>query len=340
MAIFVQEFVSLKPYNTFGINEQARWFTEVQTISELQEAILWAKKAGVTPFFLGGGSNLLLTEPLHCLVVKLNLKGIAVEENSTGVFLKIGAGENWHQTVLHSLDLGLGGLENLSLIPGTVGAAPIQNIGAYGVELKQVFVSLEALELATLEVKTFTAEQCRFGYRESIFKKEAKGQYVIVSVVLKVNRNAPLHIGYGDVQKTLADWGVDQPTYNDVSRAVIQIRQSKLPDPNEIGNSGSFFKNPEVDKLHVEQLKQTFPDMPGYPVSEITVKVPAGWLIEHAGWKGYREGDAGVHVRQALVLVNYGQATGRQILQLSQRIQDSVQQKFGIQLQAEVNILP
>ncbi len=340
MAIFVQEFISLKPYNTFGVDVRARWFTEVNTIDELKEALRWAQHENVYPFILGGGSNLLWVADPHFLVIKLQLLGFSIQEFSNEVHMKVAAGENWHQTVLKSLELGLGGIENLSLIPGTVGAAPIQNIGAYGVELRQVFVKLEALETSTHDLKTFTAETCNFGYRDSIFKQEAKGKYIITSVTMRLKKNADLNIGYGDIAKTLEDWGIPKPDFNDVSRAVIHIRQSKLPDPKEIGNSGSFFKNPETDKQHFDLLRKEFPDMPGYALSENKVKVPAGWLIEQAGWKGYREGEAGVHARQALVLVNYGHATGQEILALSRKIQDSVQQKFGIWLQAEVNILP
>lgn len=341
MAIIIQQDVSLKPYNTFGIAANARWFVEVETTDQLKEAIAWAENENIEPYFLGGGSNMLLTENLPWLVVKLSLKGISAQDvGNSKVQLTIAAGENWHQTVLHSLDLGLCGLENLSLIPGTVGAAPIQNIGAYGVELQQCFVKLEAFELASLHMHTFSKNDCRFGYRDSIFKQEAKGKYVITSVVLELSKSAEVNIGYGDIAKTLESWNISLPTSADVSRAVIHIRQSKLPNPDEIGNSGSFFKNPEIDEIHYKALKEQFADLPGYPQGNNKMKVPAGWLIEQAGWKGYRKGDAGVHAKQALVLVNYGNATGREILELSHSIQQSVEQKFGISLQAEVNIVP
>jgi len=340
MAIHIQENVSLRHFNTFGIDVKASWFTQVASVEELIEAIDWAQNSNVEPFFLGGGSNLLLISDLDFLVVKLQLKGISFEDAGEKVLMKVASGENWHETVLKSLEMGLGGLENLSLIPGTMGAAPIQNIGAYGVELKQVFVDLDALNLESKKIVTISADACKFGYRDSIFKKEAKGKFVITNVRLSLSKNAQVQIGYGDVSSLLHTWNIFNPTFMDVSKAVVQIRQSKLPDPKEIGNSGSFFKNPEIDLVHFQKLKEQFSGMPSFLLDNDWVKVPAAWLIEQTGWKGFREGDAGVHARQALVLVNYGKATGLELLNLSRRIQDSVHQKFAIWLQPEVNILP
>jgi UDP-N-acetylmuramate dehydrogenase len=295
---------------------------------------------GIERLVLGGGSNVLLTRDFEGLVIKIGLKGIQkIREDQHHVWLKVAAGENWHEFVLHCIEQGYAGVENLSLIPGTVGAAPMQNIGAYGVEIKEVFEELTALNIATQQLVTFDLPTCRFGYRESIFKHEAKGRYIIVDVTFRLNKVPTYHVNYGDIQQTLAEMGVSDLSIKAVSDAVIRIRQSKLPNPAEIGNAGSFFKNPEIPKEQFEQLKAQHPTMPGYETSPATMKVPAGWLIEQAGWKGHRSGNVGVHARQALVLVNYGGGTGLEIKALSEKIQASVFERFGVKLQAEVNFV-
>jgi len=329
---------SLQALNTFGISAKARCFIEARTEAELRAAF----QQNITPLLvLGGGSNMLLTGDFPGLVVKNNLLGKEIiEERDEHVIVRAGAGENWHEFVLWTLERGLGGIENLSLIPGTMGAAPIQNIGAYGVELRDVFHELEAMEIATGEIRTFTAADCQFGYRNSIFKNEWKGKYCITRVALQLTKtNHQINTSYGAIQKTLAERGVTKPTIRDVSDAVIAIRSSKLPDPAKLGNSGSFFKNPEIEPAHFDQLRQAFPNIVSYPGSNGKVKVPAGWLIEQCGWKGQRRGDAGCYEKQALVLVNYGSATGAEIWQLAQDIANSVEEKFGIRLQPEVNVL-
>lgn len=338
--ITIQNNVSLQPYNTFGIDATARFFVVINTVEELTEALQIPDYQDIAKFILGGGSNLLLTQNFEGLVIKINLKGIEkIKEDDQHIWLRVGAGEVWHEFVLYCIEHHYAGIENLSLIPGTVGAAPMQNIGAYGVEIKEVFEELTALDLTTLQLTTYDLPTCRFGYRESIFKHEAKGKTIIVSVTFRLNKNPIFHVNYGDIQKTLAEMGVTDLSIKAVSDAVIQIRQSKLPNPAEIGNAGSFFKNPEIPKVQFEQLKDLHPTLPGYPTSDTTVKVPAGWLIEQAGWKGHRTGNVGVHARQALVLVNYGGGTGLEIKALAQQVQASVFEKFGIRLSAEVNFV-
>ena len=335
----IQNDISLKPYNTFGIDVKAKHFVAITDLISLKEVL--ALKAYPNKFILGGGSNMLLTKDVEELVVHINLKGIEVlSEDHEYVYLKASAGENWHEFVLWCLDHNYGGIENLSLIPGNVGTAPIQNIGAYGVELKDVFVSCEAINLSTNRITEFSKAQCQFGYRESIFKKKEKGKYVITSVTFKLTKtNHILHTEYGAISSQLLHMKVESPTIQDISNAVITIRQSKLPDPKQIGNSGSFFKNPVVSKTHYETLKTTFPDMPCYPISDVQVKVPAGWLIEHVGFKGKTFENYGVHKKQALVLVNYGDADGKDIFQLAKLIQKMVHRIFDITIETEVNIL-
>ena len=336
----IQENFSLKDHNTFGVDVKARFFAEVTGLMQLRKLL----DLSVYPnrFILGGGSNLLLIDDIDALVMHIALKGITLfEEEEDYVIIKAMAGENWHQLVLWCLEREYGGIENLSLIPGNTGTAPIQNIGAYGVELKDVFVSCEAMDLESLELVELSKEQCRFGYRDSIFKKEAKGKYIITSVKLKLTRKAHIiRTDYGGVQEQLNQMGVAVPGIKDVSAAIMHIRQKKLPDPALLGNSGSFFKNPILSKTRVEKLVKNHPEIPVYEVSESQVKVPAGWLIDQCGLKGYRKGDAGVHERQALVLVNYGKASGQEILELSREVQEKVQSKFDILLEPEVNILP
>lgn len=335
----IQENISLKDYNTFGIDVKARFFIEINGLAQLQKVL--ELKSYPEKFILSGGSNILLTNDIEALVMHINLKGISVvEENEDEVQIKVMAGENWHELVLWSLDKGYGGLENLSLIPGSVGTAPIQNIGAYGVELKDVFVGCTAMELESGELIAFDHEACQFGYRDSIFKRSAKGKYIITSVTLKLTkRNHVLNTGYGAIEAELKKNGIVYPTIHDISKAVVAIRQSKLPDPKEIGNSGSFFKNPVIAKKVYEKLKKTYPEVPSYEVDKDHVKIPAGWLIEQCGFKGRRYGNAGVHDKQALVLVNHGNALGGEILELAQLIHQEVDKKFKIRIHPEVNII-
>lgn len=337
----IQENISLKPYNTFGLDANSQQFVSVISIEELQK-VLQSEKAKSQPLFvLGGGSNILLTKDVEGLTLKVEIEGIeVVEETDNHVLVKVGAGVVWHDFVLYSLAKDWGGIENLSLIPGTVGAAPMQNIGAYGVEIKEVFEKLHAVNRITGEIEVFDKDACQFGYRESIFKNTSKNKYVIAEVYFRLTKqNHHLNTTYGAIEDTLKEMGIKNPTIQDVSRAVIAIRQSKLPDPKKIGNSGSFFKNPTIDKIDYEQLKIDYPDMPGYQLPENMVKVPAGWLIEQCGWKGFRENDIGIHKNQALVLVNYGGGRGNDLWQLAQQVQASVRKKFGIELSPEVNVI-
>ncbi|MFN8273347.1 MAG: UDP-N-acetylmuramate dehydrogenase [Flavobacteriaceae bacterium] len=335
----IQRQFSLKSYNTFGIDARARAFVAVNSVDELRQIL--QEQATEKKFILGGGSNMLLTKDIDALVIHVNLKGKKiVQENDDFVWIECQAGENWHEFVLWTLEQNFGGLENMSLIPGNVGTTPVQNIGAYGSEIKDTMTQCEAMKIADGSLRTFSNADCHFGYRESIFKQEAKDQYIITSVTFKLTkRNHNIKTGYGDIQAELAKQGITQPTIQDVSRAVIAIRQSKLPDPKELGNSGSFFKNPVISKVEFDEVQKKFPEVKFFPVSETEVKVPAGWLIEQAGFKGMRVGDAGVHKNQALVLVNYGNATGAEILALSQNIQNTVREKFGISIEAEVNVI-
>ena len=335
----IEKSISLKPYNTFGFDIQSQLFTAVRSAEDLKS--IW--KTTLIPqsntLILGGGSNILFTQNYPGLILKNEIKMRSlIKENNDFVWLKIGGGENWHQAVLWAVENGWGGIENLSLIPGTVGASPIQNIGAYGVELEQVFESLEAFNLDTGKVEVFTHHQCRFGYRDSIFKNEVKGRYFILNVTLKLTKKSAPNISYGDIQNTLDSWGIKAPTIADVSDAVIQIRQSKLPDPLVIGNCGSFFKNPVIPIALLNNILKNNSDLRSFPSKEGHVKIPAAWLIEKSGWKGYRKGDSGVHESQALVLVNYGNALGSEIFSLAKTIQSDVFQNFGVELDMEVNV--
>lgn len=333
------ENFSLKNYNTFGIEAKARQFISVHSVEELKTILL--ENPTQKKFILGGGSNMLLTQDVDALVIHVDLKGKRiVEQTEDFVLVEASAGENWHEFVLWTIGQDFGGLENMSLIPGNVGTTPIQNIGAYGTEIKDTFVSCEAINIETLEIKKFTKEECKFGYRESIFKNEAKGKHIITSVVFKLTKqNHKINISYGDIAAELTKKEIVIPTLKDVSNAIIAIRQSKLPDPKELGNSGSFFKNPIIPKSDFERIHLLHPEMPSYTVSETEVKVPAGWLIEKAGFKGKRFGDAGIHKNQALVLVNYGNATGQEILNVSKDIQKTVKELFDIEIEAEVNVI-
>ncbi len=334
----IEENKSLKNYNTFGIESNARYFASVETVEELKQALI--QKPSEDLFLLGGGSNMLLTGDLEAFVIHLNLKGIEIiQETETEVLVKAMAGENWHEFVLYCIANDFGGLENLSLIPGNVGTAPIQNIGAYGVELKDTFLSCNTLEIETLEERQFSKEECEFDYRNSIFKNAAKGKYIITSVTFKLTKkNHKTSVSYGDIQKNLEERNIDVPTIKDISEAVIAIRQSKLPDPKVLGNSGSFFKNPVVDTETFKTFRRNFPEAPFYEVSATEFKIPAGWLIEKAGFKGQRFGDAGVHKNQALVLVNYGNASGKEIWELAMQIQKRVKELTGIFIEPEVNV--
>jgi UDP-N-acetylmuramate dehydrogenase len=333
----IQTNFSLKNYNTFGISAFAKSFISVTSEDELITVLQQQQDI----FILGGGSNMLLTKDVEKTVVHVNLKGIAItKETEDYVWVTAQAGENWHEFVLWCLERNFGGLENLSLIPGNVGTTPIQNIGAYGVEIKDTMVSCEAIAIKTQEKRVFTNAECAFEYRESIFKKELKDQYIITAVTFQLTKkNHQLKTSYGAIEAELQQKNISNPTIQDVSRAVIAIRQSKLPDPKKLGNSGSFFKNPIIPRTTYEKALQNFPEMPHYKVSEESVKVPAGWLIEQAGFKGKRFGDAGIHKNQALVLVNYGNATGAEIEAVSKDIQKTVLEKFGITIEAEVNII-
>lgn len=335
----IQQDISLKTLNTFGIDAKAKYFVSVNSISELQEVLKLNEYSN--KFILGGGSNMLLTKDIDNLVIHVNLKDIEViSKSNNAVVVKANAGENWHEFVLWCLKHNFGGIENLSLIPGNVGSAPIQNIGAYGVELKDVFLSCEAINVKNQILKTFSKEDCKFDYRESVFKHNIKGEYIITSVTFQLStNNHKLNTDYGTISSQLLDMKIENPTIQDISKAVIAIRQSKLPDPNEIGNSGSFFKNPIISSQHLNKLKTIFPDIPSYVVSENEVKVPAGWLIEKAGFKGKTFGNYGVHKKQALVLVNYGGAKGIDILNLAKLIQKTINRIFDIQIETEVNII-
>lgn len=332
------ENVSLKPFNTFGIAAKASKFQTFSSVEELQKLL---KTIGDQPLLiLGGGSNLLLTQDYDGYVLKNELKGISViKETEDSIYTEVQAGENWHQFVLHCIAKNWAGVENLSLIPGTVGAAPMQNIGAYGIEIKEVFQSLKAVEISSGEIHSFSKEDCQFGYRESIFKKSHKGKYVITSVTFKLDKKPTFNVSYGAIKDTLKDMAVSELSIKAISDAVISIRQSKLPDPAVIGNAGSFFKNPEVEKIDFEGLKAEFSGIPGYQLPSNRVKIPAAWLIEQAGWKGKTFDQIGVHKNHPLVLVNYGEGKGADIRDLAFKIKASVSQKFGIELTPEVNII-
>ncbi|MBA4298650.1 UDP-N-acetylmuramate dehydrogenase [Algoriphagus alkaliphilus] len=335
----IQENISLKPLNTFGIAKNARFFTAVDSEMQLKQALVWAKNQNQNVLILGGGSNILLTKDFDGLVIKIEIKGInLIREDENYTWVKVGAGEGWHDLVRYAIDKNWAGIENLSLIPGTVGASPMQNIGAYGVEIKEVFESLDALNRSSVQMETFSAEACKFGYRESVFKHELKDQYVICTVVFRLKKKPDFRIEYGAIHDVLKEKGITELSIKAVSDAVSEIRMSKLPDPKKIGNAGSFFKNPTISQKQFIELRSVFPEMPGYPTPD-GVKVPAGWLIEQAGWKGKRIGEVGVHAKQALVLVNYGNGEGSDIKALSEKVGQSVMEKFKVQLQPEVNFI-
>ena len=340
MNLRVDTWRSLKPFNTFAVEQRARLFAEANDDAEVRQALALATRHDLPLLVLGGGSNLLLTRDVEALVLRMASRGKRiVAEQDGSVLVEAEAGEPWHPFVLWTLQQGLAGLENLSLIPGTVGAAPIQNIGAYGVEIGDVLAGITALDCETGALRDFSQAECAFGYRDSLFKRQP-GRYVILRVRVRLQRQASsLHLEYGPIRQRLAEQGIIAPTALDVSQAVCAIRREKLPDPSELGNAGSFFKNPLVSAELAERLRAAHPGLVAYPQADGRVKLAAGWLIERAGWKGYREGDVGVHRLQALVLVNYGQATGAQLLQLAQRIQSDIASRFGVALEIEPNVI-
>jgi UDP-N-acetylmuramate dehydrogenase len=340
----IQENISLKHYNTFGIDAKARYFAAFSNTVELSELLTFKPK--LKTFILGGGSNILFIKNFDGLVLRNEIVGIQkLHEDAEYIYVKTGAGENWHQFVLRCIKNNMAGAENLSLIPGNVGASPMQNIGAYGVELKNIFWNLEAFHLKEKKIKTFTLSECEFGYRDSIFKRRYKDQFVILNVTFRMHKHPIFHTSYGAVEQELEKMGVKDLSIGAISQAVINIRSSKLPDPVMIGNAGSFFKNPSADKKKFENLKTKFPNIIGYENVDGSIKLAAAWLIEQCGpkkgvsWKGFRKGDAGCHERQALVLVNYGNASGRDVYDLSEKIRQSVKDKFAVELEREVNII-
>ena len=330
---------SLKSYNTFGIDCNSSFFARINTLKDLEELYQHPLFKSQKKLILGGGSNILFTSNYEGLVIKNEIKGIEIKkETSDVVEVQIGAGVNWHEFVTYAVNNKWGGVENMSLIPGNCGTAPMQNIGAYGVEIKDTFISLNAYEIETGETVSFDRKKCDFGYRESVFKNDLKDQYIILDITLRLQKKPILNTKYGDINNTLLKNKISRPTIKDVSNAVIQIRTSKLPDPKEIGNAGSFFKNPIIHQEQFKELKTKFPEIVAYPVNENQVKLAAGWLIEKAGWKGKDFGDFGVHKKQSLVLVNYNNASGKEIFDLSQDILEDVYQKFQVKLEREVNI--
>ena len=335
----VQENISLKRLNSFGIDVSTKFFVEVSSDEDVQEFVAEQKFEGMPVLVLGGGSNILLTDNFAGVALKVDFRGIDLErQDESHFYVKAGAGENWHELVMHCVENNYAGIENLSLIPGNVGAAPMQNIGAYGVELKEVFSELTAIDLKSGELRKFSGDECGFGYRDSIFKNDAKGKYLITSVTLRLNKTPTLNTSYGTLEEELEIMAVEQVDIKSISQAVINIRSSKLPDPNELGNAGSFFKNPVIGKEAYTSLKIKYPGIISYPAGE-KFKLAAAWLIDHCGWKGKRVGETGVHEKHALVLANYGNASGGEIYNLSQKILDSVKSKFNITLEREVNVI-
>ena len=340
----IKENLSLKPYNTFGIDAIAKYFVAFENVAELEE-ILNSKLIPIaigtnSKLILGGGSNILFTKDFDGIVLKNEIKGVEIiKEDEEFIFIKAGAGENWHQFVLYCVENNYPGVENLSLIPGNVGASPMQNIGAYGVEIKDVFYELEAFHKHDKVVQKFSVLDCEFGYRESVFKNKYKDQFIITNVTYRLAKKPSFNTSYGAINQELEKMGVNALTIKAISQAVINIRTSKLPDPKEVGNAGSFFKNPIIPNNQLNELKQSYPNVIAFPSGAERTKLAAGWLIEQCGWKGYRKGDAGCFPKQALVLVNYGNATGREIYELSEEIIDSVKKKFNVVLEREVNII-
>jgi UDP-N-acetylmuramate dehydrogenase len=341
----IKEDVSLKPYNTFSIDAKAKYFASFGSLSELNELLnynpdCYREKTTNHRLILGGGSNILFTNDFDGIVLKNEIGGIEiVKEDEDHVYINAGGGVNWHQFVLYCVNHNYAGVENLSLIPGNVGASPMQNIGAYGVEIKDVFYELEAFHRHEKVIETFLLKDCEFGYRESVFKNKYKDQFVITNVTYRLNKKPSFNTSYGAINQELEKMGVKELSIQAISQAVINIRTSKLPDPKEIGNAGSFFKNPIISNEQYHELKKTFPNIVAFPSGSNQTKLAAGWLIEQCGWKGYRKGDAGCYPKQALVVVNYGNAAGKEIFDLSEQIIFSVRAKFDVQLEREVNII-
>ena len=336
----ISRYVSLKSLNTFGIEVEAKAFATFENGTDLEEIFADESVNQLPQMILGGGSNLLFTKNYEGLILKNNVRGFAcIGEDDKHYYVKAGAGENWHQFVLQCIEKNFAGLENLSLIPGNVGASPMQNIGAYGIEIKDIFESLEAYDLSNGKIVHFSAEACEFGYRESVFKRKFKNQFIILSVTFKLFKNPQINVSYGAIENELNQLGIKNPGIADVSQAVINIRNSKLPNPAVLGNAGSFFKNPVVSRDILEKILSEYPDAPHYPAAGNDVKLAAGWLIEKAGWKGKRVGNCGMHEKQALVLVNYGGATGSEIYDLSTMVLESIKSQFGVELEREVNII-
>lgn len=338
--MIIQQNYSLKPFNTFGIDVTANFFCIAHTVDDIKSILTNDKWKQMPLLILGGGSNVLLTKNFEGLVIKNELKGISIVEDADDyVLVKAMAGEVWHELVMWCIDRNYAGIENLSLIPGSVGAGPMQNIGAYGVELKNTFHQLEALNRSTSTIEIFNASDCQFGYRQSVFKSSLKDKYIITSVTFKLNKNPQFNTRYGAIEQELLKTGVTELSIRNISNAVIAIRKSKLPDPVQLGNAGSFFKNPEVTTAQFETIKTNYPDCVGYPLPDGNIKLAAGWLIEQCGWKGKVIGKTGAHKNQSLVLVNYGGATGKEVYQLAKSIQQSVVEKFDVFLEMEVNII-
>ena len=332
--------ISLKAFNTFGIDVTAAYFTGVSSTTELKEALAWCRQKNIEPLILGGGSNVLFTRNFNGMVIKNSIPGISiVQEDDEHVYVKVGAGVLWHDVVLYCLENNFAGVENLALIPGFAGASPMQNIGAYGVEIKEVFHELGAINRFELSHTIFNNAACEFGYRESVFKNRYKDQFVITDVTYRLNKMPRFHIEYGALRQQLEQDGITELSIRAIADAVIRIRSSKLPNPANIGNAGSFFKNPSIPPAQFEILKENFPGVVSYPNDDGTIKIAAAWLIEQCGFKGVKHGDAGVHEKQALILVNYGNATGQEILALCHEIKEAVLKKFDVVLMPEVNII-
>ncbi len=338
--MIIRENIFLKPFNTFSIDAKARYFASFTNADELRELLNYKPQTVNNKLILGGGSNILFTKDFDGIVLKNELRSIElIKEDAHHYYVKAAAGESWHALVTHCTNRNYAGLENLSLIPGNVGASPMQNIGAYGVELKNIFESLEAMNRNDLSIHIFSTNDCAFGYRESIFKKKFKNEFVILNVTFRLNKQPEFNTSYGAIEHELENMGVRELSIQKISQAVINIRKSKLPNPIDVGNAGSFFKNPVITKTHFDELKKIYTTIPGYTADELHIKLAAAWLIEQCGWKGYRNADAGVHAKQALVLVNYGNATGKEIYELSEKIMQSVIEKFNVHLEREVNII-
>ncbi len=337
--MLIKENIELSSYNSFKCNAKANYFCTIKRKDEIDEAISWCIHQKKPFLLLGGGSNILFTKDFDGLVIKMDIKGIKlIKETATEVFISVGAGENWHLLVQYCVQKGWGGIENLSLIPGTVGAAPIQNIGAYGVEVKDTIQQLTAFDTQSKQWVIMSNEQCQFGYRNSIFKKE-KNRYIISEIQFLLQKQPVLHTDYGAIREVLHQKQIKQASIEDIANAIIEIRTEKLPDPNKFGNAGSFFKNPSVSQVLFDQLKAAHPNLVAYPISNSEYKIAAGWLIEQAGWKGKKQGPVGCYEKQALVIVNYDHATGKEIYDFSEDIIQSVSKMFNIQLEREVNII-